>query len=62
MKVYNDFNDECENCWCYECKNNSLADGECENCNKCSSNNVEKRHKYQNNNWKMNCKKFKYLN
>ena len=54
----NDFNNECENCWCYFCKNNSLGSGECQNCNKCSGDNSDSGCKYLNDKWKMNCSEY----
>ena len=49
----NDYNEECENCWCYACRRNDIND--CTNCEICSGDNAEKTSRYQNDSWKINC-------
>lgn len=47
-----DFNNECENCSCYNCRENGNS---CFNCENCSGNNASKNAKFQNNQWKLEC-------
>lgn len=54
--IGNDFNNECLNCFCYECRRNG---NDCDNCEKCSGDNAEKTSNGQNDKWMLECKKFK---